>query len=146
MSTSRDRVRQALSHQGSDRIPVDFGATAVTGIHCRVVEAVRKHYGLSYKPVKIVDTFQMLGEVDRDLADAMGVDCIGVGGTRDIFDHDTECMHEQVTPWGQKVLVPIQLDLTQDKEIKTILRVQLCRTVVSLSMPSKGSSRLMKIN
>ena len=46
----------------------------------------------------------------------MGVDCIGVGGTRDIFDHDTECMHEQVTPWGQKVLVPIQLDLTQDKE------------------------------
>lgn len=37
MSTSRDRVRQALSHQGSDRIPVDFGATAVTGIHCRVV-------------------------------------------------------------------------------------------------------------
>ena len=25
MSTSRDRVRQALSHQGSDRIPVDFG-------------------------------------------------------------------------------------------------------------------------
>jgi len=24
--------------------------------------------------------------------------------------------HEQVTPWGQKVLVPIQLDLTQDKE------------------------------
>lgn len=116
MSTSRDRVRQALSHQGSDRIPVDFGATAVTGIHCRVVEALRKHYGLSYKPVKIVDTFQMLGEVDRDLADAMGVDCIGVGGTRDIFDHDTECMHEQVTPWGQKVLVPIQLDLTQDKE------------------------------
>ena len=114
MSTSRDRVRQALSHQGSDRIPVDFGATAVTGIHCRVVEALRKHYGLSYKPVKIVDTFQMLGEVDRDLADAMGVDCIGVGGTRDIFDHDTECMHEQVTPWGQKVLVPIQLDLTQD--------------------------------
>lgn len=76
----------------------------------------KENYGLSYKPVKIVDTFQMLGEVDRDLADAMGVDCIGVGGTRDIFDHDTECMHEQVTPWGQKVLVPIQLDLTQDKE------------------------------
>ena len=61
MSTSRDRVRQALSHQGSDRIPVDFGATAVTGIHCRVVEALRKHYGLSYKPVKIVDTFQGFG-------------------------------------------------------------------------------------
>ena len=30
------------------------------------------------------------------------------------------------------------------EEIKTILRVQLCRTVVSLSMPSKGSSRLIE--
>lgn len=116
MTTSRERIKQALNHQSSDRIPVDFGSTAVTGIHCRLVEALREYYGLSYKPVTIVDTFQMLGEVDSELADAMGVDCIGIGGSRDIFDHDTMCMHEQTTPWGQKVLVPVQLDLTPDKQ------------------------------
>lgn len=114
--TSKERIQQALNHQSSDRIPVDFGATAVTGIHCRVVAALRKHFGLPDKPVKIVDTFQMLGEIDEELANAMGVDCIGVSGTRDIFNHNTSRMHEQETPWGQKVLVPEELDFTPDKE------------------------------
>nr|WP_196368658.1 sulfatase-like hydrolase/transferase [Bacteroides fragilis] len=71
MSTSRDRVRQALSHQGSDRIPVDFGATAVTGIHCRVVEALRKHYGLSYKPVKNAAMVESLDENIGRLLDTL---------------------------------------------------------------------------
>ena len=44
MSKSRDRVLQALNHQNTDYVPVDFGSTAVTGIHCRSVEALRNHY------------------------------------------------------------------------------------------------------
>ena len=52
MSKSRDRVLQALNHQNTDYVPVDFGSTAVTGIHCRIVEALRNHYGLeqNYPP------------------------------------------------------------------------------------------------
>lgn len=94
MEQSRDRIKVALSHQNSDRIPIDFGSTAVTGIHCRVVEKLREYYKLPFRPVKIVDSFQMLGEVDAELADAMGIDCIGVGGSKDIFNHDTTCLHE----------------------------------------------------
>lgn len=94
MSILRDRVRQVLSYQGSDCILVDFGVIVVIGIYCWVVEVLCKYYGLFYKLVKIVDIFQMLGEVDRDLVDVMGVDCIGVGGIRDIFDYDIECMYE----------------------------------------------------
>lgn len=116
MEQSRDRIKVALSHQNSDRIPIDFGSTAVTGIHCRVVEKLREYYKLPFRPVKIVDSFQMLGEVDAELADAMGIDCIGVGGSKDIFNHDTTCLHEQITPWGQLVLVPEQLNLTPDKK------------------------------
>ena len=103
MEDSRLRIKQALAHESSDRIPVDFGSTAVTGIHCRVVEALREYYKLPFKPVRIVDSFQMLGEIDEELADAMGVDCVGVGGSHDIFDHDVTRMHEQLTPWGQKL-------------------------------------------
>ena len=55
MSKSRDRVLQALNHQNTDYVPVDFGSTAVTGIHCRIVEALRNHYGLESKPVKLVE-------------------------------------------------------------------------------------------
>lgn len=105
MNRSRDKVRCALNHQNAGSIPVDFGSTAVTGIHCRIVEALRNYYGLAPRPVKIVDAFQMLGEIDAELAEKIGVDCIGIGGPKDIFDLDTTRMHEQTTPWGQRVLV-----------------------------------------
>ena len=55
MNRSRDKVRCALNHQNAGSIPVDFGSTAVTGIHCRIVEALRNYYGLAPRPVKIVD-------------------------------------------------------------------------------------------
>ena len=114
MNRSRDKVRCALNHQNAGSIPVDFGSTAVTGIHCRIVEALRNYYGLVPRPVKIVDAFQMLGEIDAELAEKIGVDCIGIGGPKDIFDLDTTRMHEQTTPWGQRVLVPEAMDLTPD--------------------------------
>lgn len=114
MNRSRDKVRCALNHQNAGSIPVDFGSTAVTGIHCRIVEALRNYYGLAPRPVKIVDAFQMLGEIDAELAEKIGVGCIGIGGPKDIFDLDTTRMHEQTTPWGQRVLVPEAMDLTPD--------------------------------
>ncbi|MCM0383264.1 methyltransferase [Bacteroides fragilis] len=116
MNGSRDKVRSALNHRNTGSVPVDFGATAVTGIHCRIVEALRNYYGLEPQPVKIVDAFQMLGEVDAELAEKIGVDCIGIGGPKDIFDLDVTRMCEQTTPWGQLVLVPEAMDLTPDAQ------------------------------
>ncbi|MCY6350796.1 methyltransferase [Bacteroides fragilis] len=116
MNGSRDKVRSALNHRNTGSVPVDFGATAVTGIHCRIVEALRNYYGLEARPVKIVDAFQMLGEVDAELAEKIGVDCIGIGGPKDIFDLDVTRMREQTTPWGQLVLVPEAMDLTPDAQ------------------------------
>ncbi|MCS2659857.1 methyltransferase [Bacteroides fragilis] len=116
MNGSRDKVRSALNHRNTGSVPVDFGATAVTGIHCRIVEALRNYYGLEPRPVKIVDAFQMLGEVDAELAEKIGVDCIGIGGPKDIFDLDVTRMREQTTPWGQLVLVPEAMDLTPDAQ------------------------------
>ena len=73
MNGSRDKVRSALNHRNTGSVPVDFGATAVTGIHCCIVEALRNYYGLEPRPVKIVDAFQMLGEVDAELAGKIGI-------------------------------------------------------------------------
>lgn len=112
MNKSRERILQAINHQSSDQIPVDFGSTTVTGMHCRVVEKLRKYYGLEYKPIKIVDTFQMLGEIDEELSECIGTDCIGVSSSKDIFNLDTTQLCEQITPWGQHVIVPKQMNLT----------------------------------
>ena len=39
--TSKERVLAALAHKEPDRVPVDFGGTAVTGIHVKIVVALR---------------------------------------------------------------------------------------------------------
>ncbi len=56
----------------------DFGASPVTGIHVLLVEQLRVHFGLEKKAVKVCEPYQMLGEVEEDLQEAMGVDVIGV--------------------------------------------------------------------
>jgi len=38
---SKKRVRDALVHRQPDRVPVDFGGTAVTGMHVTCVTALR---------------------------------------------------------------------------------------------------------
>ncbi len=116
MEPSKQRVGKVLSHERPDRFPVDFGATAVTGIHCKVVEALRDHYGLERRPVRIVETLQMLGEVDEELKRIMHVDCEPAIGCRDFFGCDTRRLHEQRTPWGQTVLLPDTYDLTPDTD------------------------------
>jgi hypothetical protein len=76
--SSRDRLRTALEHREPDRIPLDFGSTAVTGIHVSCVAALRDYYGLAPGPVKVHEPYQMLGLVEDDLRAAMGLDVIGV--------------------------------------------------------------------
>lgn len=116
MTNSKERVWNALNHRGGTPVPVDFGATTVTGIHCRIVEQLRKYYGLADKPVRIVDPFQMLGEVDEELQERMGVDLVPLFGRKNMFGIDESEAHEQVTPWGQKVLIAKGIDMTPDAE------------------------------
>jgi hypothetical protein len=101
----RRRVLDALAHRTPDRVPIDFGSTSVTGIHVECVAALREHYGLERRPVKIHEPFQMLGLVEEDLLDAMGVDTVGVFPRKTMFGFPAENWKE----WsyrGLDVLVP----------------------------------------
>jgi hypothetical protein len=77
-TTSRQRLWDALAHRQPDRIPIDFGGSAVTGVHVSCVAALRDYYGLEKRPVKVHEPYQMLGLVEPDLSDAMGLDVTGV--------------------------------------------------------------------
>jgi len=101
----RERVKAALSHSETDYVPLDFGSTAVTGIHVSVVEQLRKHFELPHRPVKVFEPYQMLGWIDEDLADAMNLDVAGVIGRNTLFGFANENWHEFRLPWGQVVLV-----------------------------------------
>jgi hypothetical protein len=77
---SRERVAAALAHRQPDRVPLDLGASAVTGMHVSSVYRLRQALRLDPPgtPVKVVEPYQMLGEVGADLMDALGVDVVGL--------------------------------------------------------------------
>jgi uroporphyrinogen-III decarboxylase len=119
--TSRERVQRALDHRSPDRIPVDFGSTFVSGIHVSVVAALRRHFGLEARPVKVTDPGQMLGEVDEDLKAALGIDTEGVVRRTTKFGFPAA----DWKPWrmydGLEVLVPGGFNVTIDENGDTLM-------------------------
>lgn len=103
---SKERVLTSLSHKQPDKIAIDFGSTAVTGIHVLAVERLREYFGLDKHPVKVIEPYQMLGEIETDLMDVMGIDVIGILGRNNMFGFENNNWKEFKTFWGQEVLVP----------------------------------------
>jgi len=103
--TSRERLRAALTHTTPDRVPVDFGSTAMTGMHAVCVDALRNYYGLERRPVRLYHTSGGLGILDDDLLDALGVDTVGIFPRGTSFGYANENWKEWRSPWGQVVLV-----------------------------------------
>lgn len=104
--TSRQNFLRTINHRQPERVVVDFGSTAVTGIHVRIVEKLRDYYGLEKKPVKVTEPYQMLGEVDDELIRAMNIDVIGLTGEKNMFGVPNRDWKPAKTPWGQEVLFP----------------------------------------
>ncbi len=111
--TSRERVQAALAHQASDRVPVDFASTFVSGIHVSVVAALRDYYGLEKKLVKVIDPGQMLGDVEEDLKQVLGVDTEAVIRRSTRYGFPAEDWKPWRMPDGLEVLVPGRFNATR---------------------------------
>ena len=112
--SSRERMRSALQHKTPDRVPIDFGSTAVTGIHCSIVEALRDYYHLEKKPVKVHEPYQMLGMLEDDLLDELCIDVEGIWGRNTMFGFPNENWKEFKTLWDQEILVSEHFNTTVD--------------------------------
>jgi len=136
--TSRERLQCALDHKQPDRIPIDFGGTAVTGIHASCVAALRNYYGLEKRPVRVHEPFQMLALIDDDLKDAMGVDVVGVFSRNTMFGFPAE----RWKSWKfneLEVLVPGDFNTTVDAQGDTLIYPEGDTTVpASGRMPRGG--------
>ena len=105
--TPRERVERALNHEEADKIPVDFGATGVTGIAASVVNKLRQYYGLKdILPVKVAEPYQILGEIAGDLKEKLGVDCIGLWDRKNLFGYANKDWKRWQLFDGTPVLVP----------------------------------------
>lgn len=112
--THKERMAKALSHEQPDKVPIDFGGTVVTGMHVSCVAALRDHYALGRRPVKVHEPYQMLGLIEDDLLDAMGVSVKGVTPRNTLFGFANENWQPLTAPWGQEVLVPEKFNVTQE--------------------------------
>ncbi len=105
---SRQRVEKALAHQQPDYVPLDLGGSAVTGMHVSSVYQVRQalHLDPPGTPVKVVEPYQMLGEIAPDLIEALGVDVVSLSGTKNLFGFANVGWKPWTLSDGTPVLVP----------------------------------------
>ena len=120
--TSRERVLAALNHKEPDRVPIDLGGSFVTGIAAQSLDRLRRRLGLEDRPVKVYDVMQMLGEVESDVAERLGVDVLPV----EVPALTLGVRRGDWKPWrlfdGTDVLVPGQFDADVSPEGDWLLR------------------------
>ncbi|MEN3185867.1 MAG: uroporphyrinogen decarboxylase family protein [Atribacterota bacterium] len=104
----RERIIRALNHEETDKLPVDLGSTMITGIHVSSLHKIKVALGLiaPEDPVKVVDPYQMLGEVDNALREVLGIDTVPLMPQANFFGY----RNENWKPWtffdGTPLLVP----------------------------------------
>jgi hypothetical protein len=141
MISSRERVRLALEHKEPDCVPLDLGATSVTGMHVDTVYRLRQALDLDAPgtPVKIIEPFQMLGEIKPDLIQALAIDTVQVGGTGTAFGFPMEGWKEWTTFGGAPALVPAGFNTQTEPNGDLLLYPQGDRSApASGRMPAGG--------
>lgn len=73
--TSRERVLLALNHKEPDRVPLDIGGMAQSGLHNKAYAALRRHYVLKEKEPELINIITQAAKIDEEMADIMGTDC-----------------------------------------------------------------------
>ena len=119
--TGKEKLRAALNHEEAP-VLFDLGGMNTTGMHCIVMEKLREYYGLEKRPVAIVEPSQMLGHMDGDLAECLGVETEAVWGSRNCYGFKSKDQYKEwKTPWGQTVLVPEEFRATVDEKGDTLI-------------------------
>ena len=114
--TSRERVAVALTHREPDRIPLDLGASPFTGMHVCSVYLLRQALKLDSPetPVKVIEPYQMLGEIKADLVEMLGIDVVGLIAPNTLFGFENEDWKSWTLFDGTPVLVPGKFNTVAD--------------------------------
>lgn len=76
--TSEERIKLALQHQEADRIPLDFGATLLTGIHINAYKNLLTYLGIEKSAFPIMFERPQNAMIHDDVLDRFKVDVRGV--------------------------------------------------------------------
>ncbi|MFP3905118.1 MAG: uroporphyrinogen decarboxylase family protein [Armatimonadota bacterium] len=119
---ARERLQAAVEHREPDRVPLDMGATAVSGIAASTLSKLRRALRLDGpgERVRVNEPYQMLGEVTDDLREVLGIDTVGFNKPTTLFGFRNENWKQWELFDGTPVLVPEKFN-TQPEENGDIL-------------------------
>jgi len=92
--TPRERVLAAIRHQEPDRVPIDLGATAVSGIMAVCYKKLKTYLGIDEGHTRVYEPMQQLALVEKPILDRFHVDVVGV----------TSRIHAESEAWKPWVL------------------------------------------
>lgn len=85
---SQERIKAAINHKTTDRVPVDLGSTCVTGIHAIAYKNLKDYLGIKTGHIRIWDPIQQLALVEDEIIDRFNLDVLDVGRTYNTNDGD----------------------------------------------------------
>lgn len=108
MLSPRERVAMTLNHQEPDRVPLDLGGSLTSGMQISSVYLLRQALGLDEPgtPVRLIEPFQMLGEIQMDLLDTLGADIVPLTRSRTFFGYPKRDWKPWTLHDGTPMLVP----------------------------------------
>jgi hypothetical protein len=138
---SRSRVETALNHQEGDRVPLDLGGCGQTGMHVSTVYKLRQalHLDAPGTPVKVIEPYQMLGEIAPDLQGTLGVDVVNLNTPGTLFGFPNEDWKAWEFWDGTPLLVPGKFNTEPDENGDILMYVDGDETSApSAKMPKGG--------
>ncbi len=110
--TSRERLLKTLNFEEPDRVPIDLGGTIMSGIMAHALDRLLGYLGLKGRPVKVYEVFQMLGEVEAEIIERLGIDVLPVEPPVQFFG--LQLGQAGIVRCGQHPRLPLPAALGQD--------------------------------
>ena len=112
--TSRERVLKAINHEEPDRIPIDLGGMASTGIMAIAYARLKEYLGITKGEIRVFDMEQQLAEVEPEILSRFGVDVISLGNS--LGEHPPGSWKPWKLPDGRACQIPASVDNRPDEE------------------------------
>ncbi|NPV08235.1 MAG: methyltransferase [Anaerolineae bacterium] len=118
---SRERVRRALEWQEADRPPLDLGGTRASGINAVVYARLKERMGLD-TPTKLVDSMQILAEVEPEVLERLEIDVVPLeAATARWAEQDASQGVACDLFCGQRVYFPPGTDIREERDGSWVL-------------------------
>jgi len=143
--TSRERVWKAINFEEADRVPIDMGATKVTGICIDAYVDLVNYLGIDPGLPKVYEQFGMLARVEEPVRRRLHSDVIELENPSEAWGLENKNWKSWKTGIGNDVLMPGNFNPVNDESgyiyIKIIVYI-LSQYLLARPRPGASTRRL----